>query len=61
MGGQSGTSAVGGPVLAHSDVLLRPGQSASQPFLGGSPQTRPAGSGYDLASLSRFMEIIGVR
>lgn len=29
------------PVLAHSDVILRPGQPASWPSLGGSPQEVP--------------------
>lgn len=35
--GRSETSVDGGPVLARSDMVLRSGQSASWPSLGGSP------------------------
>ncbi len=60
--GQRGAFAVGGPVVAHSDMVFRPGQSASRPSLGGSPQTRSvdASSGHDLVSSARFMEVVGM-
>lgn len=59
---QSETFGAAGPILAHSDMVFRPGQSVSQPFVGGSPQIGPVDSdpGYDLASPSGSMEAVGL-
>ncbi|KAL0151522.1 hypothetical protein M9458_053174 [Cirrhinus mrigala] len=59
---QGGAFAVGGPTVAHSAVILGPGQSASRPSLGGSSQTRSADSSpwHDLASLTGIMEVVDV-
>ncbi|KAL0149377.1 hypothetical protein M9458_055415, partial [Cirrhinus mrigala] len=60
--GQGGAFAVGGPTVAHSAVILGPGQSASRPSLGGSSPTQSADSSpwHDLASLTGIMEVVGV-
>ncbi|KAI2665988.1 hypothetical protein H4Q32_009729 [Labeo rohita] len=57
--GQGVAFAVGGPTVAQSVVVLKPGQSASRPSLGGSTQTQSVDTSprHDLASLTGIMVV----